>query len=212
VAVSSTVWQPIERALDRPPPDSLIFVSDAAGGTGNERWAGVASLGLLDSGGYWFLCSGRWPPAILNDHDEKGAALASKTTMLETVGLLLPLLTAADEVKGRNIVLGVDNMAVYFAWVNRSSKDDQLASVLMRALHIVAAYLECRVFVEHVPRCTTPASILADSLTRESSATSDAWAQVRGVRKERIPKALKHWLRKPSIDWQLGLKLIKDLS
>jgi len=112
-----------------------------------------------------------------NDYDDKGAALASKTTMLETVGLLLPLLTAADEVKGRNIVLGVDNMAVYFAWVNRSSKEDQLASVLMRALHIVAAYLECRVFVEHVPRCTTPASILADSLTRESSATSDAWAQ-----------------------------------
>jgi len=211
VAVSATKWQPIERALERPPVDSLTFVSDAAGGTGHELWAGVASLGLLENGGYWFLCSGRWPPAILTEYDDKGAALASKTTMLETVGLLLPFLTAADEVRGRNIVLGVDNMAVYFAWENRSSKGDQLASVLMRALHIVAAYLECRVFVEHVPRCSTPASRLADSLTRASSATADSWNQVRGVRRERIPKELKKWLRAPTVDWQLGLKLVKDI-
>jgi len=211
VATSATNWQPIEQQLRRPPEDSLKFVSDAAGGTGNEKWAGVASLGLTEDGGYWFLCTGKWPPAVLTGHDEKGAALASKTTMLETIGLLLPLLTAPDEVRGRNIILGVDNIAVYFAWENRSSKGDKLSSCLVRALHIVAAYLECRVFVEHIPRCSTDASSLADSLTRESSATKECWDKAKATRREYIPKTLMDWLKEPIIDWNLGFKLIRDM-
>jgi len=212
VAVSATEWQPIEQPLRRPPTDALKFVSDAAGGTGNEEWVGVASLGLNEDKGYWFLCTGEWPPTILSGKDEKGAALASKTTLLETVGLLLPLLTAPDELRGRNVVLGVDNIAVYFAWLNRSSKGDQLASCLIRALHTVSAFLECRIFVEHVPRCTTEASSLADSLTRASTATKDRWAQVEGVRRETLPKKLADWLENPVVDWQLGFKLVDDLK
>jgi len=211
MAISATNWQPIEHQLRRPPEDSLKFVSDAAGGTGNEKWAGVASLGLTDDGGYWFLCTGKWPPVVLTEKDEKGAALASKTTMLETIGLLLPLLMAPDEVRGRNGILGVDNIAVYFAWENRSSKGDKLSSCLIRALHVVSAYLECRVFVEHIPRCSTKASSLADSLTRESSATMECWDKVKATRREYIPDTLMDWLKDPKVDWNLGIKLIRDI-
>jgi hypothetical protein len=72
-----------------------------------------------------------------------------------------------------DIILGVDNLGVVFAWENGYAKGDLLASVLVRALGIMAAYLECRVHVRHVPRMTSLGSIMADSLTRASTAKAE---------------------------------------
>ena len=115
------------------------------------------------------MCRGEWPPAIINGKDEKGADFASKMTTLELVGLFLPLLTVPNIVRGRNIILGVDNVSVVFGWENRSVKGDLTASALIRALHLVSCSLECRIFARHVPRLSSPASMLADSLTRAST-------------------------------------------
>ena len=97
----------------------------------SAEWAGVASLGLTESDSFWFLCRGEWPEAILKRKDEKGANFSSKMTTLETVGLLLPFLTVPQTVKGKNIILGVDNISVVFGWENRSAKGDLSASVLI---------------------------------------------------------------------------------
>jgi len=47
-ARASTTWMPVEKIISMPPLNTLKFVSDAAGGTGEEEWAGVTSLGLLE--------------------------------------------------------------------------------------------------------------------------------------------------------------------
>jgi len=211
-AMSSTSWSPIEDIVEMPPLDTIRFISDAAGGTGNEKWMGVASIGYTESDNIWFACTGRWPRTILSGQDEKGAAFASKTTMLETVGLLLPILTTPNTVAGRNIVLGVDNIAVFYAWKNRSAKGDLLASTLIRALHIVSAYLECRIFVEHVPRRSTATSVLADDLTRASTATAAAWNQLSGAMVTDMPAVVSSWLQNPTVNWQLGFDIVSDLK
>jgi hypothetical protein len=205
-------WLPIAKEMENPVPDALKFVSDAAGGTGNETWAGVASIGEIHEKSFWYLGRGVWPPAVYSYKDEKGAALAQKMTTLELVGLFLPFLTVPEVVKGRNVVLGMDNLGVVFAWDNGYSKGDLLASSLVRALGIVAAYLECRVHVQHVPRMSTLSSVMADSLTRASSATAEVWAAMVGTRIEGPPDSLWNWLSDPSLDWELGLSLVENIK
>ena len=58
VVVHADGWMPIPLEVDMPPLGALEFVSDAAGGTGTEDWVEVASLGLSEEDGFWFLCSG----------------------------------------------------------------------------------------------------------------------------------------------------------
>jgi hypothetical protein len=66
-------------------------------------------------------------------------------------------------------------------------KDDPYASVLIRGLRILSAYLETRVLVEHVPRLSTRASRLADSLTRESTTNPEVLAQIPFSKQARFP-------------------------
>ena len=205
-------WLPIPEDLVRPPMDALQFVSDAAGGLGGEEWAGVASLGFSESGNFWFLCRGEWPQAIFSKEDEKGAKFSSKMTTLELVGLLLPLLSIPEIVKGKNLILGVDNISVVFGWENRSVNGDLTASALIRAMHIVATFLETRIFVQHVPRLSSLASIMADNLTRASTAKADVWALVTETAQYPPPEPLWEWLSDPCVDWQLGLKLVNWLK
>jgi hypothetical protein len=212
VVAYSCTWMPICREIEAPPLGVMYFTSDAAGGTGRDDWLGVASLGHLDDKSFWYLCRGKWPMSVRWWVDEKGASLASKMTSLEFIGLLLPVLTVPNAVRGKNLVLGVDNASVVFGWRNRAVKGDLLASSLIRALHLVSVFLECRIFVEHVPRMSSHASIIADSMTRSSTATADVWANVVGVKVMKRPNVLWKWLRNPTVDWNLGLKLIDDLK
>jgi hypothetical protein len=49
VAVTAMDWLPITEEHERPPEGAWHFVSDAAGGLGHDKWAGVASLGLTST-------------------------------------------------------------------------------------------------------------------------------------------------------------------
>jgi hypothetical protein len=106
----------------------------------------------------------------------------------------------------------VDNVSVVFAWENGSVSGDMYASALVRALSITAAYLECRIFVEHVPRMTSLSSYMADSLTRQSTATADIWSAMVGVASYEPPGVLWDWLKEPCADWDLGLRIVNSLK
>ena len=207
VTCEASGWMPIPSNPQLPPVTALRFTSDAAGGEGDEEWAGVASLGHTETGGVWYLCRGQWPANIKTDVDEKGAAFKSKMTTLEMVGLLLPFLTIPKLLQGRHVILGVDNKSVVYAWINKSCKGDISASVLARALLVVTSYLECRVYVEHVMRNTTTESYLADCLTRESTAHK-AWSHVEEADNKDPPEILWDWLKNPRADWQIGFKMV----
>ena len=144
--------------------------------------------------------------------DEKGASMASKMTTLELIGLFLPLLTIPEQLRGRHIVLGVDNVSVVFAWENGSVSGDMYASALVRALNITAAFLKCRIFVRHIPRLSTLSSYMADNLTRQSTATAEVWSAVVGASVYEPPAVLWDWLRNPSVDWDLGIRIVNYLK
>ena len=212
VVTAANSWLPICQEMEDPPLGSLEFTSDAAGGHGPEEWLGVASLGCTEDGDVWYMCRGCWPPEIRSGQDEKGARFASKMTTLELVGLFLPLLTMPKKVRRKNLILGVDNVSVVFGWENKSVKGDKSASALIRALHILACYLECRVFVRHVPRLSSEASFLADSFTRASTASPEVWKAVEGAEVHEAPAPLWDWLNNPCLDWDLGFTMIDWLK
>ena len=132
-------------------------------------------------------------------------------TTLELVGLFLPFLTMPELVRGRHVSLEVDNKSVVHAWLNKSAKGDLSASVLVRALMVVTAFLECRLYVQHTKRNTTRESFLADCLTRDHTADK-AWPDMADARVEDPLADLWGWLEKPTADWQLGFKLIDNLK
>jgi hypothetical protein len=133
-------------------------------------------------------------------------------TTLESLGLLLPLLSVPETVAGQHVVLGVDNIGVVFGWENGGCKGDAWASVLIRALHVVAAFLGCTVYVRHVPRLSSAAAVMADSLTRSSTATAAVWAQAAGAITFSEPQPLWDWLNQPHEDYQLGFRLVDYLK
>jgi hypothetical protein len=196
---------PLSMILSHPPLKFWNFISDAAGGKPVADKIGVASVSMNEEGKVWFVARDAWPYHITHgSKDMDGKEFAQKMTMLESVGLILPFLILTERIRGKTVVLGVDNIGVVFGWENGGVKEDPYASVLIRALRILSAYLETRVFVEHVPRLSSEASRLADSLTRESSTTSEVLSQIRSAEQARFPRILRRWLRNPEVNWDLG--------
>jgi len=121
-----------------------------------------------------------WPEDfLLHAKDQLGRAYGCKSTFLELAGLIQPFLTIPEILQGREVLFLVDNLAVVYGWENRCIKNDLSASILIRAMHIVAAYLGCIAHVQHLPRMSTEAAQLADRLSRKSTTTDDDLRRIR---------------------------------
>jgi hypothetical protein len=72
--------------------------------------------------------------------------------------------------------------------------------------------LGCTLYVHHVPRMSTAAATMADSLTRASTASVDIWAATTGAATFELPPPLWDWLARPHVDWHLGFKLVNYLK
>ena len=131
---------------------------------------------------------------------------------MELVGLLIPFVTAPKMVRGKFVRLFIDNTNVIHAWEKKLSRGDSETSAVIRALHVIEARLECKIFVEYMRRCSTPMAALADRLTRETSTTDEdrrlslrtGWHAPHG--------AMAEWLKDPRADWTLGEKLVAHIE
>jgi len=143
--------------------------------------------------------------------DKKGSRFGSKTATLEALGLLLPFLTAPDLVRGRHVVLKVDNISLVYGWDKRYLKVDEEASILIRSLHLLGCLLECQIRVVHIGRLSDDKATLVDHWTRLSTVKSEdekavkvGWRKLRG--------ALSKWLVDPATDWSLPVRLAEEVE
>jgi hypothetical protein len=224
VVAATVVPLPIPSRPLPPSYSAIQFVSDAAGAryvkvkrkrvpceTPGVR--GAASVGISESGQIWFCCRVTWPThLLLHAQDELGKAYGCKSTTLEMIGVMLPLLTVPHLLRGRELCLYVDNIAVVYGWQNRGVKNDLSASVLIRALHIIAAFLGCHVHVFHLPRMSTPNARLADRLSRRQTTTQIDSRRIRQALKPSLPPALSRWLARPRLNWDLPDELLRDVQ
>ncbi len=201
-----------------------MFTSDAAGAPSQTvngirviipslEARGVASISLDEKGQPWFASRLVWPSHFLSEaRDSKGSFFGAKSTTLEMIGLLLPFLTIPKCLAGRHITLQVDNIAVIFGWQNKQIAGDISASILVRGLYLITAYLECLVYVKHLPRLSSREGELADHLSRESSTSMEEEDSIRGIESPVVSKALTDWLNNPVEDWDLAVRLLKEVK
>ena len=154
-----------------------------------------------------------WPKSLLVDaKDDRGNYVGSKTATLEVVGILLPFLSIPRNLAGKNLLFRVDNMAVVYGFQKRFIKFDAMASIIIRAIHIMAAFRGCTIHVHHVPRVSGTWAKLADHLSRESSTKQEDIELIEGARKGKVKGRFLSWLEDPRESWELSMDLLEELK
>ena len=201
-----------------------MFYTDAAGVgftvAGGKRFyldnhgKGVACLAgsCLDDIWGWTRLS--WAEGLLTEQkDEKGCHFGSKSTTLESIGVLLPFLTFPDKIRNKQLVFRVDNTAVMWGWSAGYVKRDETASEVLKCVRYLAGYLGARVFIEHVDRMSTEMARLADELSRRESSLSEA--KKRALRKAEFREVkgfLWNWLKNPCAGGDLCNKILEEMD
>ena len=205
---------PIPKFIDHPPPSALQYYSDAAGGSNIGKDQGVASIRREKDQIPLHLAILRWSKAINEGRKAcDGKSLANKTTSLELLGAVLPLVTDTANVLGKSIVVHVDNIACHYVWKAGYSNQDPLATTIVKMISHLTAAMAVTLFIEHVPRCSTPEAIIVDTLSKGDLSplvylTKHAGFQVL----PRIPQALLNWINNPIPDEDLGPRILKELA
>jgi len=200
VANSARIGLPICERPGKPPLSTLLIHSDAAGASfsmvngekvyHNNEDRAVACVGgdCIDS--LWAWSRLVWPVSLLTGRtDCDGKSFGSKSTFLESLGLMLPFLAFPTLLAGRHICFRVDNMAVVYGWQNGQVKFDKYASEVLRAVHLSACFLGCTVYVQHVPRMSSELAELSDTLSRKPSSS-----EVAGVTSFKASDSFTQWL------------------
>jgi len=211
---------PIPHRQPHPSLAALTFISDAAGARfakvggrfvpyGDQNDRGAASISSPEDGPIWFCARVTWPTfLLLKARDSADHAYGCKSPTLEAIAMALPFLCCPEHLIGREILLLTDNEAVVFGWESRKVANDESASIIIRAIHIISCFLGCWVTVRHLPRISTPAARLTDRLTRKSTTKSDDLRRISLSIQTDIPSELHRWLAFPSEDWSLPIRLL----
>jgi hypothetical protein len=91
-------------------------------------------------------------------------------------------------------------------------KFDESASILMRAIHLIAGYLGCEVHVHHSLRRSSKWEELVDGLSRKSTTTFKERSMVRDARRSIVRSRVSAWLENPVEDWNLPYVLLGEVK
>ena len=191
------------------------FSSDAAGlavGHSTKDGPGVASIGLSESGEICFAFShSRSERMISFGTDSKGKSFGDKSTTLELIGLLLPFILIPKQLRRQHVVMKVDNMACIFGWESRHVVEDRSASILLRCIHVISAYLETVIHVVHLPRVSSWESVIVDNMSRQRTTTEGQRDLLNSFSHLELPVIFKDWLKNPVDNWNLPFKLLSTV-
>jgi hypothetical protein len=135
-----------------------------------------------------------------------------KSGTLEAVGLLLPFLAFPTYLANQHILLETDNLSIVYGWEKKYCKNDPETSLLLRALHVIEAYLACKIYVKHIKRCSNTMSKLVDSLSRKTTTSEDDLCLISKSQLHHPQGNLIAWLRQPFLDWTLPNKILSDVK
>jgi len=213
---SDLKWLPISVLYESPPLWCREFVSDAAGLPESSDFRtspGCGNVGFSEDGTIIFAYQLTWPKNfIMHCTDEKGVRFGDKSTTLEMIGLLLPLLLVPELFINLHVIMKVDCFGTVCGMHNRTAKGDNSASIFIRAAYLIAAYLGCTIHTEHLPRLSNWGAETTDRLSRGSTTTRQDRKLVSSFTNRPIPGPLESWLRSPSLDWNLPFKLLNHVQ
>jgi len=205
-------WLPIPSPKTPPPIRCTSIFSDAAGlavGDPVINEPGCGSIVLCEEGTIILARQITWPHNFISTEvDNKGVRFGDKSTTLELIGLLIPLISDPLLFVNKKVIFKVDNLAAIFGLENGSVKNDANASVFVRAIVLICGFLNCEIFMEHLPRKADWESKIVDNLSRKSSTTRFERKLVDSFKFDSLPTCLQRWLERPILNWQLAVELV----
>jgi hypothetical protein len=222
VAIAAKHGLPIASRPVGVPLGVWTFYSDAAGAKFAMHYGkrfvcnekddrGVAGVLFIEDEPKWFSVLS-WPMEFLEKaQDTRGSYYGSKTTLLEVIGVLLPFICIPEELRGKTLLCYVDNMAVVYGWQNGGIRFDESATIMIRAINLLASYLGVTLHVEHVPRRSNIGSVLVDNLSRKTTTTREDRFLLRNARRSAVAGVLLEWLEKPEENWDLPMMFLEEL-
>jgi hypothetical protein len=211
---------PISPPPSAPPFTALIFYTDAAAGVYPNMASRpdlfppreVAAVAGSDTSSIWAVIRLVWPPSLLSTaKDHRNQDFGHKSTTLEAIGLLLPLLAFPNFCRNRHLVFLTDSHPLWSDWPSKHTASDPETSLILRCITIIAAYLQSNIHVFREKRCSTPMSTLADTYSRSDYAPTLPHLSPTYLPHHQHP-ALYDWLLHPTLDWTLPLRLLDNLS
>ncbi len=218
---TATKGLPIPRRPTPHLPSAIFFASDASGAQFNKHQGrfvtvpyegdrGAASINCIEDDDIWFHASVTFPRQfLLEKRDSSDHAYGCKSSTLEAIGLLLPFVCCPAIIIGKEVTLLTDNEALVYGWDKRRVPHDTAASIFIRAIHLIAAFLGTSVEVRHLPRMSTPSAELVDALTRSTTTLPVHRDFVSRAPSAVIAPVLLDWLDNPQEDWQLPFRLLQ---
>jgi len=80
---------------------------------------------------------------LLKARDFANHAYSCKSPTLEAVAMALPFLCCPEKLVSKEVLLLTDCEAVVYGWDARKVANDKSASIILRTVHIIAAFLGC---------------------------------------------------------------------
>ena len=195
------------------PAASVSIFPDASGGL-NQPGSG---LGAVVWEKQQIYVAHFWPPCIrLNQLISIGdgfepTRLAYHTMFLESVAALCGLLAAPELVRGRAVVLHVDNSGVVSGFVKGHSTES-LAWTVLKAIRDIGKALDCPIEIRKVRRCSNNGALVADLLSKarldEARDLMDNPASEPGF----LSRTLLAWLEAPQVSRVLGFAILAELK
>ncbi len=74
------------------------------------------------------------------------------------------------------------------------------------------AFLESKIYEEHLRRLSNHVATVVDSLSRNATTTPELLSELAGVPWVEPKGRLLTWLENPLLDWDLPLKLVEDVK
>jgi len=214
--LSEHKWLPLASPYTEPPLKCKEFVSDAAGLAESADFGsrpGAGNIGFCENGTIIFANQLLWPEHFIKHAvDEKGVRFGDKSTTLETIAMLVPFVITPELFVKQHVILKADCFGTIFGMTNRYAKGDRCASIFIRSIYLISAYLSCTVHVQHLPRLSDWGAEVSDRLSRRATCTIQDRKLLRAFSNRTIPSCLQHWLHKPSVDWSLPTKLLDHVK
>ena len=160
------------------------------------------------------VASLRFPHKFLCTRDKNDHAIYNKSTLLESMGYLAPMLLCPQRFRGQSACFNLDSIAAVCAQNSGRSNKDSLVTTVIRATRVVAAAIGCTMSSEWVPRRSDRQSVIADDLTHNITSTlsGEELEAYMALATVAFPPPVLSWMDNPVEDATLGRKCVLWLA
>ena len=196
---------PIPSAYDVCPGNALQADSDAAEGT----LRGGAGCGVVFRGAWAQVL---WPHYInAGSLCICGSKWKHQMSLLEMVGHFLHVSVFASENVGQVIQTNIDNSGTVVLARKGRCLRCPIMDTLIWATNYVTVALRCKAYVVEITRCSTTNAEAADALSKSDFKRFRSLLPQAEQFPREVPGAFLTWLRAPSEDRELGVKVVDEL-